>query len=145
MRTRTWDENDLERRLCHALEIARQAGLHIAQLHGRERPENYPLGIRVWKAIRVREGQVPQALFGPAEAVLWDGPASGQSFDWARIPPGVRNLILAGGLDAGNVRQAIAQVRPWGVDACSRLEMAPGRKDRFKMAEFLKAALEAAS
>jgi phosphoribosylanthranilate isomerase len=52
-------------------------------------------------------------------------------------------LILAGGLDAGNVREAIEQVHPWGVDACSRLESSPGRKDRFKMAAFLKAALAA--
>jgi phosphoribosylanthranilate isomerase len=54
-------------------------------------------------------------------------------------------LILAGGLDAGNVREAIEQVHPWGVDACSQIESSPGRKDRFKMAAFLKAALAASS
>ena len=73
--------------------------------------------------------------------VIWRGKEHALS----PMGPAAQELILAGGLDAGNVRQAIAQVRPWGVDACSRLEMAPGRKDRFKMAEFLKAALEAAS
>jgi phosphoribosylanthranilate isomerase len=128
------------------LRIARQAGLDIAQLHGSESRENYPRGIRVWKAIRVRDGQVPERLDFPAEAVLLDGPASGQSFDWRNIPGMSRfagKLILAGGLDAGNVRRAIEQAHPWGVDACSRLESAPGRKDRFKMAEFLKAALAA--
>jgi phosphoribosylanthranilate isomerase len=128
------------------LRIARQAGLDIAQLHGSESRENYPRGIRVWKAIRVRGGQVPETLDCPAEAVLLDGPASGESFDWRSIRGGQRyegKLILAGGLDAGNVRQAIEQGRPWGVDACSRLESAPGRKDHFKMAEFLKAALAA--
>jgi len=77
------------------------------------------------------------------EAVLLDGPASGQVFDWARVPPGISKLILAGGLHAGNVREAIAQVHPWGVDACSQIESSPGRKDRFKMAAFLKAALAA--
>jgi phosphoribosylanthranilate isomerase len=40
-----------------------------------------------------------------------------------------------------NVRDAISLVRPWGVDACSRLESAPGRKDHIRMARFLKAAL----
>jgi phosphoribosylanthranilate isomerase len=126
------------------LRIARQAGLDIAQLHGSESPETYPRGIRVWKAIRVLDGRLPGTLECPAEAVLLDGPASGRSVDWARIPHGTSRLILAGGIDAGNVRQAIEQVRPWGVDACSRLESAPGRKDHFKMAEFLKAALAAA-
>jgi phosphoribosylanthranilate isomerase len=130
------------------LRIALQAGLDIAQLHGSESPENYPRGIRVWKAIRVRDGQVPETLDGPAEAVLLDGPASGESFDWRNIPAishYTGKLILAGGLDAGNVGRAIQQAHPWGVDACSRLERTPGRKDHFKMAEFLKAALAATS
>ena len=124
------------------LRIARQVGLDIAQLHGSELPEQYPRGIRVWKAIRVGQDlSLPTA--GPAEAVLLDGPASGQIFDWVRVPQGIPHLILAGGLDAGNVREAIEQVHPWGVDACSRIESSPGRKDHFKMAAFLKAALAA--
>jgi phosphoribosylanthranilate isomerase len=128
------------------LRIARQAGLDVAQLHGSESRENYPRSIRVWKAIRVRDGQVPETLDFPAEAVLLDGPASSESFDWQNISGMSRfagKLILAGGLDAGNVRRAIEQAHPWGVDACSRLESAPGRKDHLKMAEFLKAALAA--
>ena len=126
------------------LRIAGQVGLDVAQLHGSEWPEQYPQGIRVWKAIRVRDGQAPATMpGGAAEAVLLDGPASGQVFDWARVPHGIAKLILAGGLDAGNVRQAIEQAHPWGVDACSKIESSPGRKDRFKMAAFLKAALAA--
>lgn len=126
------------------LRTAMEAGLDIAQLHGSEQPEQYPPGIRVWKAIRVQEGRVPAVLpGGPVEAVLLDGPASGQLFDWTRLPHGIEKLILAGGLDAGNVREAIEQVHPWGVDACSRIESSPGRKDRLKMAAFLKAALAA--
>jgi len=72
-----------------------------------------------------------------------DGPGSGETFDWRDVPRFAGKLILAGGLDAGNVARAIAQANPWGVDACSRLESAPGRKDHSKMAEFLKAALGA--
>jgi len=123
--------------------IARQAALNIAQLHGSESPTQYPQAMRVWKAIRVREGAVLEAFDCPAEAVLLDGPASGVVFDWARAPQGIAKLILAGGLDADNVRQAIEQVHPWGVDACSRLEKSPGRKDHVKMTAFLKAALAA--
>lgn len=122
--------------------IARQAGLDIAQLHGHESPADYPADIRVWKAIRVR-GEIGELRYGTAEAVLLDGPASGESFDWWQARRGGTRLIVAGGLDAGNVRQAIELARPWGVDACSRLESRPGRKDHFKMAEFLKAALAA--
>jgi len=125
------------------LRTVEQVGLDVAQLHGSESPEQYPQGIRVWKAVRVRNGQVPEVPGGSAEAVLLDGPASGQVFDWARVPRGIAKLILAGGLDADNVRAAIEQVHPWGVDACSRLEISPGRKDHFKMAAFLKAALAA--
>ncbi len=124
--------------------IAGLAELDIAQLHGHETTAQYPPGIRVWKAIRVGEGEIP-ALDLPVEAVLLDGPASGQTFDWARVPEGGPKLILAGGLDEHNVRQAIERVRPWGVDACSRLEVSPGRKDHVKMAAFLKAARAAAS
>jgi phosphoribosylanthranilate isomerase len=126
------------------LRTAAQAGLDIAQLHGSESPDRYPKGMRVWKAIRSK-GQafsLPE-LGSRVEAVLLDGPASGQVFDWARVPQGIEKLILAGGLDSDNVRQAIQQVHPWGVDACSRIETTPGRKDHFKMAAFVKAALAA--
>ena len=50
-------------------------------------------------------------------------------------------FVVAGGLDAGNVRRAIEQARPWGVDACSRIEISPGKKDHVRMTQFLKAAL----
>lgn len=122
------------------LRIARQTGIDIAQLHGSETPEQYPTGMRVWKAFRMGRAFAPPEWV-PAEAVLLDGPASGERFDWARVPNGGAKVILAGGLDAANVRGAIEQVRPWGVDACSLLESSPGRKDHFKMAAFLKAAL----
>jgi phosphoribosylanthranilate isomerase len=125
------------------LQTVAQVGLDIVQLHGSESPEQYPRGIRVWKAIRMLAGgsACHTTETASVEAVLLDGPASGQVFDWARVPPGIEKLILAGGLDADNVRAAIEQVHPWGVDACSRIEISPGRKDRFKMTAFLKAAL----
>ena len=49
-------------------------------------------------------------------------------------------LMLAGGLDASNVAAAIASVRPWAVDASSRLESAPGVKDHAKVRAFVEAA-----
>ncbi len=83
-----------------------------------------------------------------AEAVLLDTPSddlhggTGTSFDWSRAKGLPKQIIVAGGLDASNVRRAIEQAQPWGVDACSRLEKSPGMKDHDKVREFVKAALQ---
>jgi phosphoribosylanthranilate isomerase len=130
-------------------EIARIASLDVAQLHGDERSGEYPATVPVWKAVRVGPDVAELAQYDliPAEALLLDGPASGVSFDWRVASHVLRivlhrphHIILAGGLDASNVAQAIAVVRPWGVDVCSRIESAPGKKDHKKMTEFLQAA-----
>jgi phosphoribosylanthranilate isomerase len=122
--------------------IAREAGLDIVQLHGQETARSFPQGARVWKAVRI-QGNIDVAQLDeyPAEAILLDGPANGETFDWTLGARVSKKLIIAGGLDADNVRAAIEQAQPWGVDACSRLESMPGRKDHGKMAQFLKAAL----
>ena len=128
-------------------EIARVASLHVAQLHGDESPAEYPAAMGVWKAARVDAG-FDMARFEncPVEALLLDGPAAelyggaGKTFDWGLANTSARRIILAGGLDASNVAQAIVLARPWGVDACSRIESAPGKKDHRKMNDFLQAA-----
>jgi phosphoribosylanthranilate isomerase len=128
-------------------EIGRAAALHVAQLHGEESPADYPAGFAVWKAARVAPGFDLRPFEDcPAEALVLDGPAgelyggAGRSFDWSLVGVSAWRIVLAGGLDAGNVAQAVALVRPWGVDACSRIESAPGKKDHKKMNEFLQAA-----
>ncbi len=128
-------------------EIARLVGLDIVQLHGDERAEDYPTGLRVWKAVRVNGNLRAASLDScPAEAVLLDTASkeayggTGKTFDWSLATGSSKRIILAGGLDASNVRQAIAIGKPWGVDVCSRIESSPGRKDHGKMAEFLKEA-----
>ena len=78
-----------------------------------------------------------------AEALLLDGPANGIAFDWSLARPAGLNVIIAGGLDASNVADAIRTVKPWGVDASSRLESSPGVKDREKVRRFVEAALKA--
>jgi phosphoribosylanthranilate isomerase len=127
--------------------IARTATLDVAQLHGDEMPADYPASITVWKAARVAAGFEIAPYSGlPVEALVLDGPAgdvyggAGVPFDWSMTGGAARHIILAGGLDGSNVAQAISLARPWGVDACSRIESAPGRKDHRKMNEFLQAA-----
>jgi phosphoribosylanthranilate isomerase len=130
-------------------EIAARVGLDVAQLHGAETPEQHPRGLRIWKAFRITEcfrdasrpnGHIPGAEY-PAEAILLDGPSSGTPFDWSTAAGFPGNLIVAGGLDENNVREAVARVKPWGVDVSSRIEIAPGRKDHARMKKFIEAAL----
>jgi len=120
-------------------QIAKQIGLDVAQLHGAETPEQRPQGMRVWKAFRVKES-VPVADY-PAEAILLDGPATGVAFDWSLATNLSKPVILAGGLNAENVREAIDKARPWGVDVSSGVEASPGRKDHARMKKFIEAVL----
>ena len=133
-------------------EIGVAARLDTAQLHGDETPVDCPATLAVWKAGRIEGVFDPSRFDGfPAEALVLDGPAgayyggAGLAFDWSVVGRTAWRIILAGGLDASNVGRAVAAARPWGVDACSRIESAPGKKDHRKMIEFLaaaKAALE---
>ncbi|HET9835239.1 MAG TPA: phosphoribosylanthranilate isomerase [Rhodanobacteraceae bacterium] len=64
----------------------------------------------------------------------------GRTFDWSRIPRDLdRPVILAGGLNADNVADAMRSVRPWAVDLASGVESAPGIKDAVKMRAFFAA------
>lgn len=124
------------------LEISRALGLDIAQLHGDETAADVPSGLRVWKAARIVNGFDFSRLNSfQTEALLLDGPSSGVSFDWSVAAAHERKIVLAGGLDTENVREAIARVRPWGVDVCSRIESAPGKKDHARMRRFIQTVL----
>jgi phosphoribosylanthranilate isomerase len=122
--------------------IALDAGLDVAQLYGISEAR----GIRIWRAIQANESLLSHINDETAEAVLVDTPSddlhggTGASFDWSRAKGLPKHIIIAGGLDASNVRRAIEQAQPWGVDACSRLEKSPGLKDHDKVREFVKAA-----
>ncbi len=128
-------------------QIARTAALDVAQLHGDESPADYPSALAVWKGVRVTPNfDFSQYDQCPAEALLLDGPAAalyggaGHTFDWTLAAAAPHRIIVAGGLDASNVARAIALAHPWGVDSCSRIESAPGKKDIKKMTDFLHAA-----
>lgn len=123
-----------------------EAGLDAAQLHGQESPDEALAGVRLWKAFRVDGGFDPLELSRwRVEAFLLDSSAggSGLTFDW-RLAAGLGGkIVLAGGLDGSNVAEAIRAAKPWGVDSCSRLESAAGRKDRARVRDFVRAALAA--
>ena len=144
--------------------IAEQTGITRAQLHGEESPEIVAkIIIPCWKVFRVRDEHfavemhdwlVCQPEGHGVEAVMLDtfspqaAGGTGDAFNWKLVarmrdedllgdlPP----LILAGGLDAGNVAEAIRVVQPSMVDVSSGVEESPGRKDIEKVRAFLQAA-----
>jgi phosphoribosylanthranilate isomerase len=92
-----------------------------------------------------RDGQALAPATG--EPVLFEAEVSGQGAlaDWERAADLARahKLVLAGGLTPDNVGQAIATVRPWGVDVSSGVESKRGVKDVGRIAAFLQAVREA--
>ncbi len=133
------------------VEICNRVGLRGAQLHGRE-PVSDVRYVRervrfVIQAYKALDHDLALAANSPADIVLVDGPTpgSGRVFDWSlaeRIPAGLR-VLLAGGLNHQNVADAIATVRPWGVDVSSGVERSAGIKDPTKLRLFVQAAQEA--
>lgn len=134
------------------VELVRQAGVKAAQLHGNERPEDVAevaQSVRwVIKVYAAGSPRVSEAASLATDLVMLDAPTpgSGQVFDWSlagEAPDGVR-LILAGGLGPDNVADAVKAVEPWGVDAVSGIERAPGKKDPIKVKRFIERARAAA-
>jgi phosphoribosylanthranilate isomerase len=125
--------------------IALKIGLDVAQLYGTAEAR----GIRIWRACRAKDDIASGLSDETVEALLLDSPTAedeyggtGRTFDWSRAKGLSKKIIIAGGLDASNVCDAIAAAHPWGVDACSRLEKSPGLKDHEKMRKFIQAALQ---
>jgi phosphoribosylanthranilate isomerase len=129
-------------------EIARivgEAGLDVAQVYG----EAAGLTVRFWQALPAGPGIKESMSASVAEAFLIDTPAgaqrggTGRRFDWRLVKGLTGKIVLAGGLGPDNAAEAIRQVRPWGIDACSRLESEPGRKDTAKVRALIQAVREA--
>lgn len=123
--------------------------IHLLQFHGDE-DESYCRQFEhpYMKAARVKPGlDLVQyaAGFPSAQAILLDAFAdgyggSGKVFDWGLIPPDLgKPMVLSGGLDAGNVGEAMLRVRPAAVDVSSGVEAARGIKDAEKICAFVAA------
>jgi phosphoribosylanthranilate isomerase len=119
----------------------------LLQFHGDETPEFCrQFGVPYVKAARVRQGlDLIEYLrpFASAAAWLLDSFVEayggvGERFDWSLVPRRLeRPLILSGGLERGNVAEAVRKLRPWGVDVSSGVESAKGIKDAAKIAAFI--------
>jgi phosphoribosylanthranilate isomerase len=128
-------------------EVVRTAGHDVVQLHGDEPAESYAgVGARVMKVASLEtEVDVARVIAWP-EAVtpLVDAVdrerrgGTGRVADWvlaARVAA-ARPMLLAGGLNPANVGEALARVRPWGVDVSSGVEDAPGIKNPARLRAF---------
>lgn len=135
------DQSEIEK-------IIAEVGIDLIQFHGDESPAfcrqfNHPY----IKAVRVKPDtnliQYADDFFD-AKALLLDAYAegvpggTGHSFDWDLIPKNLpKPVILAGGLNAENVAQAIHDVRPYAVDVSGGVELAKGVKDAKKIQSFM--------
>jgi phosphoribosylanthranilate isomerase len=81
----------------------------------------------------------PLVMLDAADSVHVGGTGHRIRWDTARVVAATRDVLLAGGLDGGSVADALEQVRPFGVDAASRLESSPGIKDGDKVRRFVAA------
>ena len=129
-------------------EVIAKVGISLLQFHGDETPEDCErFGPPYIKAIRVKADTnlVQYARdFTSAKALLLDtytegvAGGTGQLFDWNLIPSALpKPVILAGGLQANNVAQAIRQVKPYAVDVSGGVEATKGIKDAQKIAAFM--------
>jgi phosphoribosylanthranilate isomerase len=135
---------------CELGEILDAVPLDLLQFHGDESPAACDGYHRPYiKALRVKPGDDIAAqveLYKNASGVLLDTyvpgipGGTGEAFDWSLVPEGLsKPVILAGGLTAENVVQAIAQVRPYAVDVSGGVEVTKGIKDAEKIRAFMQA------
>jgi phosphoribosylanthranilate isomerase len=144
--------------------VSEQLGLTMLQLHGDEGPSFCSeaarrTGARIVKAAQVSgPGDIRDLARFHVDFHLLDARSStpgreglrggtGETFDWkllsqrrSKVP-----LILSGGIDPGNVAEAIERVHPFAVDTASGTELAPGRKDPVKLRDFFAAVEQTAA
>ncbi len=141
-------------------EILDATSLDYAQLHGDEATDEFvALAGRAFKALRPRDraeavrdaarfaplaaGAGPRLMLDAYDPDAYGG--TGVRADWSAaraVAAAHSRMLLAGGLTAENVAEAVRAVQPWGVDVSSGVEIAPGRKDHEKVRAFVRAARE---
>ncbi|MDD5434370.1 MAG: phosphoribosylanthranilate isomerase [Nitrospira sp.] len=137
------DENhDMIRR------ILRESGIQILQFHGEESPFLCTrFREKVIKAIVIKDSEsINSMMMYSVDSFLLDTHdkdkkgGTGKTFNWefANMAKEHGRVILSGGLQPANVREAIEMVHPYGVDVSSGVEITPGKKDHDKVAEFIR-------
>ncbi len=135
-------EDDLVRRVIDTV------GIDLLQFHGDEPPEVCKRYARPWmRAIRMKPGTdlvAQRRAFGEGRGLLLDAympgvpGGTGETFNWDLIPPELAGeIVLAGGLNANNVGDAIRRVRPYAVDVSGGVEADKGIKDPHKIKAFI--------
>ena len=131
------------------IKIAEDTGLNILQFHGRESSEycySFRPDYKVIKAFRVKERSdlkgvnnydVDYCLFDTYKGDCAGG--TGETFDWniLRDFEILKPVILSGGLNPDNVKRAIIDVAPFGVDVSGGVESSPGKKDAGLLKKFV--------
>ncbi len=130
--------------------LVESIGLDTVQLHGGEAVERFEfIGVALVKAVRLESDQdveraadLPEFVTPLVDAADRSRPGgTGRLADWRRaaLLAARRPIMLAGGLVASNVADAIRTVRPWAVDVSSGVERYPGIKDAERMTQFFQA------
>jgi phosphoribosylanthranilate isomerase len=143
-------------------EIVEAVRPDMLQLHGTETPERVVavrtrFGLPVMKALAIEDRASLSSIrlyANAADKIIFDARAPreatrpgglGKSFDWRLlegVDPGIP-FMLSGGLDVGNVADALSITRATGVDVSSGVERVPGEKDPEKIRAFMRAARQA--
>jgi phosphoribosylanthranilate isomerase len=125
---------------------AERSGINTVQLNDESTPDVMTrIGLPVLRAVTLPNSERVAAEWPEDVTLLLDAHdpvrrgGTGMTVDWQQAADLARRrrLVLAGGLRPSNVAEAIAVVRPYGVDVCSGVESAPGVKDHDKVAQFL--------
>ena len=124
------------------------SGIGCLQFHGEEEESLCDsFGLPWYKTIKMMQGaDVVEKIgrYNRSSAVLFDtgdsnlAGGTGKTFDWELIPQSMNKpYIVAGGLNAQNVRKVIKMTKPFAVDVCSGVESDKGKKDKSKLKDFI--------
>ncbi|QRP47080.1 phosphoribosylanthranilate isomerase [Amycolatopsis sp. FDAARGOS 1241] len=124
-----------------------QTGIRAVQLHGSGYTQEdfaalEDLPVKLIRAISLEDGASPAVGEYGEDLLLLDSPqaGSGETWNWSALSTPDGEWLLAGGLSPANVAEAVAAVKPWGVDVSSGVESSRGVKDQGLIRAFLAAA-----
>jgi phosphoribosylanthranilate isomerase len=128
--------------------VVEEVAVDLLQFHGDEDPQDCAQHHRPWIRALAMTPEIDlaamQARFAAGRGLLLDAHrpgvpgGTGETFDWDRIPPSLASrIILAGGLNAANVGEAVRRVRPYAVDVSGGVEAEKGIKDAAKIKAFI--------